>query len=1072
MSDRELPPIRVRILADDSDFRNTLKSVQDAISDLGKKAVATGGSGGGSGAGGDDFERIFHNYRLLEKSKQILFDLELQNTLLLQKQKDLAFDRDFNNVLLLARAKRLAEDKELTASALQAKIDKLEFDRQLQNEVLLQKQRDVAEKSAAQAAALAEREAKDRWKGTQMFISFEEVKRKAAEKSAAAIERDRIARDSRVFNNYLGVIRREMREAAAAERAKVAEAKKAEKEKVRLAKEAEREKARLAKQNSLAGSGMGSGLTARADIYMHVNALRSLSQSGKGILDVHANFMQAKAGIEVFTKDAQKANSVMSELMDYAKATPFSIAGIAEETKNMMARGVATDLAVDSIKRLGMVSGGSQERLNRLSLAFSQIMTKGKLMQQDLNQLAEQGFNPLATIARASLKPNQQFEERLAEVTRAKEQGLVTSKHFAKALELETSKGGYYANLLNRMSKEVGGLTSRLREMFLEMKLDVMAILDEQIKTALKSAIMYVSMLTNWIKNNKEATKRIVEMGVRVLSAAVAFHALGLAIAMLRWQLTTMMSIVRAVRFALFPIIMLFNTMRFAGVLMASALVQSFRAVSTATSLYFSATASLSLGLSRAWTYSKSLAAATYATAVAMRTAAAAAVLKSGAIALITREYQIMRGMGIVLYLRQTAIALWSGAMAALYQSRAVTFLRAQFMLMKSMGILAYMGSVVASLWAGTLAAYGWAAGMVSGAVASAGASGAIGIATLAMNAFAVASTAGWMAFLGPISIAFVLIGAIVTAIWAAVAAIAGAGGLSGAFTFAFESMKSFFTATYGFFYNFAENAGIIAKYVYDNWWNLFTDLGKIVGGFLMAVPGNILIMWRMGLRLTVAFGTWLITYLPTAIKNAFSSAMGFVKDVFLRILEAGKRVWKFITTPSEWGKGAAAVTNFMSTLSEDVQKTKEDGFYETAKNIISEETGKLKSGLEGVQLTSPNIALNLKVPEAQKPPEPMDLVIPEAPTDAADMFAGIQPDALSQAQGKGKGQDYRVQDAISVNSGDYTKKMSEYMDRMRGMKAATADPKLQAQNKANQILQRIEKNTQQKPMEVAELDL
>jgi hypothetical protein len=45
-------------------------------------------------------------------------------------------------------------------------------------------------------------------------------------------------------------------------------------------------------------------------------------------------------------------------------------------------------------------------------------------------------------------------------------------------------------------------------------------------------------------------------------------------------------------------------------------------------------------------------------------------------------------------------------------------------------------------------------------------------------------------------------------------------------------------------------------------------------------------------------------------------------------------------------------------------------------------------------------------------------------------------------------------------------------MDRMRGMKAATADPKLQAQNKANQILQRIEKNTQQKPMEVAELDL
>ena len=99
-----------------------------------------------------------------------------------------------------------------------------------------------------------------------------------------------------------------------------------------------------------------------------------------------------------------------------------------------------------------------------------------------------------------------------------------------------------------------------------------------------------------------------------------------------------------------------------------------------------------------------------------------------------------------------------------------------------------------------------------------------------------------------------------------------------------------------------------------------------------------------------------------------------------------------------------------------------------------------------------------------------MDLVIPNAPTDAATLFAGIQTDALSSDKGKGK--DYRVQDALSVNSGDYTKKMAEYMDRMRGMKAETTDPKLQAQNKANQILQRIEKNTQQKPIEVAELDL
>jgi tape measure domain-containing protein len=1092
-------------MGDSTHFDDTLKSVNDAIADLGKKAAsAAGGMGGGAGggrtgagaggAGDDDFERIFHNYRLLEKSKQILFDRDFQNLVLLDKQRQIAFDKEFQDLVLLAKAKQVAFDKEFQNEVLSQKIKDLEFERELQNEILLEKQRTIAaekaarDKKAAQDAYIRdvkwnsklledqmkrEQQLRDEarakyMKDVKWNSKLLEDQHKADVARQQQSEKQRIASQKVEFDAQLSRIRREIKEAEKAEREKIRAAEKAEKEKVRLAREAEREKARIAKMSMR--SGMGDGLTSRADIYMHVNAIRALTQSGKGMLDVYANFMQAKAGIEVFTKDAQKANDVMAELMDYAKTTPFSIAGISEETKNMMARGVAVDLAVDSIKRLGMVSGGSQERLNRLSLAFSQIMTKGKLMQQDLNQLAEQGFNPLATIARASLKPNQQFEDRLAEVTRAKEQGLVTSKHFLKALEMETSQGGYYANLLNRMSKEVGGLTSRLKEMFLEMKLDVMAILDEQLKTALKSAIMYVGMLHQWIKNNKEAAKRIVEFGVKVLAAVVAFHALGLAIATVRWWMTILMSIFRSINFVISPVIFMLRLLGTTGSLMASILVQSFRAVAAATRIYFSVTAALSAMLRSAWVASAAFTTSTYATAAAMRVSATAAVAKSGAIALITREYHIMRGMGIVTYIQKTTVALWASAYAAIAKSRALGFLRTQYQLLKTVGIVAYLRTITMSLWSGSIASVRWAAGMVASTTASAAAGLAMRGAVVAMTAFKIAAVAGWLAFLGPISLAFVLIGGIVTAIWAAVNAISGAGGLSGAFASAFENLKWFFSASYGFFYNFAENAGIIAKYVYENWRSLFSDLGKIIGGFLMAVPGNILIMWRMGLRLTVAFGTWLITYLPTAIKNAFSAAMTFVKDVFMRILDAGKRVWKFITTPSEWGKGTKAITNFMNTLSGDVAKTREDGFYEAAKTIITEETSKMKTGLEGVQFTSPELQLNLKVPEAQKPPEPPELVIPEAPTDAAAMFAGIQPGAVGGAQGRGR--DYQVQDAISAQSGDYTKKMAEYMDRMRGMKAATSDPKLQAQNKANQILQRIEKNTQQKPMEVAELDL
>ena len=852
-----------------------------------------------------------------------------------------------------------------------------------------------------------------------------EDQQKAQEAADRKRERDEAAHNKRVFNNYLDQIRREMQELKRAEKEKLAVEKAAQRERDRVAKESARQR----KVDPMR-SGMGSGLTARADIYMHANAISSLVQSGKGMLDVYANFKAASAGIEVFTKDAIKANAVMGDLMQYAQQTPYSMAGIAEETKNMMGRGVAVDMAADAIKRLGIIAGGSQERLGRLSLVFSQIMTKGKLMQQDLNQLAEHGFNPLATMARASLKPgftDAEFEQRLREITLAKEQGLVTSKHFSKALEVETSKGGYYADLLNRMSKEVGGLTSRLAEMFLEMKLSVMDVLDARLKVALKTAIMYVKMLQDWVKNNREAVARIAEFASKAFLMVVAFHALGLAVASVRWWLHSLFAVMTGIRTVLTPVIFLFRLLGYAGVVAGGLLAGSLRMITMMTVAYNSVTLFMSQSLMAAYR------------------------------AMVYFTYSILGNARAIVF----------NTMAMLQNSAVGRFLALSYQTIKAVGLIEYFRQLAIVIMFSTYALASNALAGIRGAVST---GGAVGLLVRLMGAFRAASIFAWMAFLGPIPLIVGGIGLVVAGIFAVMNALQGAGGISGAITKIWETMQWFAQAAYGFFYNFAENAGIIAKYVYENWRSMFSDLGKILGGFFMAVPGNILIMWRMGLRLTVAFGTWLITYLPTAIKNAFSAAMTFVKDVFMRILDAGKRVWKFITTPSEWGKGTKAITNFMNTLSGDVAKTREDGFYEAAKTIITEETSKMKTGLEGVQFTSPELQLNLKVPEAQKPPEPPELAIPEAPTDAAAMFAGIQPGAVGGAQGRGR--DYQVQDAISVQSGDYTKKMAEYMDRMRGMKAATSDPKLQAQNKANQILQRIEKNTQQKPMEVAELDL
>ena len=44
---------------------------------------------------------------------------------------------------------------------------------------------------------------------------------------------------------------------------------------------------------------------------------------------------------------------------------------------------------------IGDISGGNQERFDRLVYVFSQMSVAGRLMGQDLKQMVEAGFNPL-----------------------------------------------------------------------------------------------------------------------------------------------------------------------------------------------------------------------------------------------------------------------------------------------------------------------------------------------------------------------------------------------------------------------------------------------------------------------------------------------------------------------------------------------------------------------------------------------------------------------------------------------------------------------------------------------------
>lgn len=219
----------------------------------------------------------------------------------------------------------------------------------------------------------------------------------------------------------------------------------------------------------------------------------------------------------------------------------------------------------------------------------------------------------------------------------------------------------------------------------------------------------------------------------------------------------------------------------------------------------------------------------------------------------------------------------------------------------------------------------------------------------------------------------------------------------------------------------------------------------------LSMIPGLVLAAFSTGGRLIVAWGHWLVSYLPTAIYNAFVAAGKFIYDFFQRVLNAGKEVWKYITDPSRWGNDASKV---LDTLLADRKAVDEEGILAASKQIISDGMQQAKetsdAAFKGFKARTEALpAFNLNIPETKAPDAPP---MPEAPDKIDHNWNDLLGGKAAGAQVKA------AADAVMAGSADHAKRVWEAMQRSKATKAGA--PSQDPQQKANSLLQRIERNT------------
>lgn len=181
-----------------------------------------------------------------------------------------------------------------------------------------------------------------------------------------------------------------------------------------------------------------------------------LAQFGQQIFQVSSQFEQLNVAFGVLAGQTA-GQQLVKDLTDLANVTPMTTQGLADNARLLLSFGEASQNVITDLKLLGDISGGNQQKMDMLTLAFAQAGSAGRLMGQDLLQMVNAGFNPLQVISEKTGKS-------MFELRKEMEQGKISFDMIKQAMIDATSEGGRFYGMMNKQSQTLEGRLSTLAD--------------------------------------------------------------------------------------------------------------------------------------------------------------------------------------------------------------------------------------------------------------------------------------------------------------------------------------------------------------------------------------------------------------------------------------------------------------------------------------------------------------------------------------------------------------------------------------------------------------------------------
>ena len=252
---------------------------------------------------------------------------------------------------------------------------------------------------------------------------------------------------------------------------------------------------KISETNGGIGSLIGKFSSAKAAVggFMGAFAVSALIDFGKEAIDAQSKVEQLEISFRTLLGSQEKASALIAEIKSYGTVTPYDTEGLAQAARLMLSYGMSSSKIMPTLQMLGDIAMGDKDKLQSLTLAFSQMSASGRVCKEDLNQMVDAGFNPLQIISEKTGKS-------IGELTDEVSKGAISVQDIEQAFIDATSEGGKFHNMVNNMSDSIAGKTAQMTDNWEAFKASIGGLLKPAYLGAIQTTTSAIDAMTKAIE--------------------------------------------------------------------------------------------------------------------------------------------------------------------------------------------------------------------------------------------------------------------------------------------------------------------------------------------------------------------------------------------------------------------------------------------------------------------------------------------------------------------------------------------------------------------------------------------